>query len=232
MNTPPNAPSATHNARAATANIRGGARPRPRFAAFCLLALSASVAITGTLLVLLSTGRVRPGLLPPQFGRLALLAAPARLSRPYGMAPVAWKAYLRACDRAGVHPNRIGQTIGNHPRSKGYHHLDGRWTGGLRTDYCAAVDIGIWSLSQQRIARFCVALSRQGFAPFYRHGAKWKDGEHIHAIYALLPMKPQLRGQVNEFLRVRRRHGLPRLKWEKKLRRMQRRWAQRGIARS
>ena len=71
-----------------------------------------------------------------------------------------------------------------------------------------------------------MALSRQGFAPFYRRGPKWKDGEHIHAIYALLPMKPQLRGQVNEFLRARRRRGLPRLKWEKKLAKVRRRWMQ------
>lgn len=188
--------------------------------------LAAIYAVVG-LLVLAMIGRVRPGLLPPQLGRFASLA-PTRLSRPYGMAPVAWKAYLRACDRAGVHPHRIGQTIGNHPRSKGYHHLDGRWTGGLRTDYCAAVDIGVWGLSQNRIARFCVQLTRQGFAPFYRRGAKWKDGEHIHAIYALLPMKPQLRGQVNEFLRARHHRGLPRLKWEKKLRVMRRRWRDSG----
>lgn len=53
----------------------------------------------------------------------------------------------------------------------------------------------------------------QGFAAFYRHEGKWKGREHIHAIYALLPMKRQLRGQVREFLAMRRATQKPKLKW-------------------
>jgi len=41
------------------------------------------------------------------------------------MAPPAFAAYLKACEQARINPNRIGQTIGNDPRSKGYHLQDG-----------------------------------------------------------------------------------------------------------
>lgn len=147
-----------------------------------------------------------------------------RVERPYGMVPVAFGGFVRACAQAGVNPDRIGQTIGDHPLSAGYHKRDGTLElNGEKIDYCAAVDLGVWGLSPNEIARFSMALQRQGFATFYRHGGKWKDGEHIHAIYALLPMKPQLREQVREFLQARRDADFPRLKWEKKLRLMRKR---------
>jgi hypothetical protein len=150
-------------------------------------------------------------ILPPQ---------PVRLRRPYGMAPVAFEAYTRACYRAGIHPDRIGQTIGDHPLSRGYHKRDGVLViSREKVDYCAAVDLGVFDLSEAQIKRFLNELARQGFACWYRHGGKWTGGEHIHAIYALLPMKPQLRGQVRQFLQERRRAGLRPLKWEVKLRR-------------
>ena len=146
-----------------------------------------------------------PAMLPP-------------LTRPYGMAPVAWKAYLRACKQARIHPYRLGQTIGNHPRSVGYHKRDGvlRY-GKQRIDYCAAVDLGTWDLPEPKIHQFVDALAAQGFAAWYRSGPKWKNGEHIHAIYAFLPMKPQLQGQLRHFLRERRRAGRS-PKWRAKLR--------------
>jgi len=50
---------------------------------------------------------------------------PRRMRRPYGMAPLAFGGYIRACTNAGIHPFRIGQTIGDHPRSVGYHKRDG-----------------------------------------------------------------------------------------------------------
>jgi hypothetical protein len=150
-------------------------------------------------------------ILPPQ---------PLRLRRPYGMAPVAFEAYTRACYRAGIHPDRIGQTIGDHPLSKGYHKRDGVLVVNReKVDYCTAVDLGVFDLSETQIKRFLDELTRQGFACWYRHGGKWRGGEHIHAIYALLPMKPQLRGQVRQFLWERRRAGVRPLKWEVKLRR-------------
>lgn len=127
---------------------------------------------------------------------------------------------MRACNNAGIHPWRIGQTLGDHPRSVGYHKRDGvAMLRGQRIEYSAAVDLGTWDLDEARIKRFLEALAQQGFAAFYRSGGKWKGNEHIHAIYALLPMKVQLRGQVRQYLRERRIQGKPRLKWEPKLRR-------------
>lgn len=136
------------------------------------------------------------------------------------MHPIAFEAFVRACNDAGIHPWRIGQTLGDHPRSVGYHKRDGVTTlNGERIEYSAAVDVGTIDLDEARIKRFVETLAQQGFAAFYRSGPKWKGNEHIHAIYTQLPMKVQLRRQVRQFLRERRAHGKPRLKWEAKLRR-------------
>jgi hypothetical protein len=137
-----------------------------------------------------------------------LVLVPRHPTRPYGMAPVAWQAYLRACNNAGIHPFRVGQTIGDSPYSVGYHKRDGvLMRHGQKIDYTAAVDLGIWDLPPRKINAFVEALAAQGFAAFYRHQGKWKNRRHIHAIYAFLPMKPQLQVQVGEFLRERRRTG-------------------------
>jgi hypothetical protein len=152
---------------------------------------------------------------PPQF----ITPAPWRLSRPHGMAPVAFAAYVRACNNAQIHPFRIGQTIGDHPRSVGYHKRDGViLVNGQKEEYCAAIDLGTWDLEDARINRFVRELGKQGFAAWYRHGPNWKNGEHIHAIYAFLPMKRQLRGQVLLYLREERAAGRP-VRWERKMRR-------------
>jgi hypothetical protein len=161
-----------------------------------------------------------PRLFPPQ---------PMRMARPSGIAPIAFESYVRACNRAGIHPLRTSQTIGDFPRSVGYHKRDGVLVVcGRKIEYCAAVDMDVRDLSRARIDGFIKELGRQGFAAWYRHGPKWKNGEHIHAVYALLPMKPQLRGQVNLYLRERREAGLPPLKWETKLRRYKRIWRERA----
>jgi hypothetical protein len=149
-------------------------------------------------------------------GNLPVLV-PRHPTRPYGMAPVAWQAFLRACNSAHIHPYRIGQTIGDSPYSVGYHKRDGVLTyHGQKLDYTAAVDLGTWDLSPAQIKVFLEALTAQGFAAFYRHEGKWKDHKHIHAIYAFLPMKPQLQLQVGEFLRERLRNGKS-PKWRAKL---------------
>jgi hypothetical protein len=143
-----------------------------------------------------------------------------RLERPWGMAPEAFRAYTRACNNAGVHPWRIGQTIGDHPRSVGYHKSDGFIEeDGRRYEYTAAIDLGALDMSDAKRERFMERLAEQGFASFWRSGPNWKGGEHIHAIYCLIPMKPQLRGQVLEWLDSRRRDDKPRLRWIRKLRR-------------
>jgi hypothetical protein len=156
--------------------------------------------------------------LPVQRPRVVQILLPPHMTRPYGMAPVAYEAFLRACDHAGIHPFRVGQTIGDHPLSVGYHKRDGvLFVSKERVDYCAATDLGTIDLPPQKIDAFVDALTDQGFAAWYRHGGKWKGHEHIHAIYAFVPMKPQLQVQLRQFLRERRREGRS-PKWRAKLR--------------
>ncbi len=140
-----------------------------------------------------------------------------RLTRPYGMAPQAFEAFIRACSKSKIHPYRIGQTIGEHPLSVGYHKKDGitKWKGDS-FEYCAAVDLGTSDLNDYQIKNFLESLAQQGFAAFYRHEGHWKGHEHIHAIYGLLPMKSQLRGQVKQFLRERRATRQKPLKWARR----------------
>jgi hypothetical protein len=140
--------------------------------------------------------------------------------RPEGMAPAAHKAFLRACRETGVSPARVGQTIGDHPLSVGYHKRDGvLLVNGKRIEYCAAVDLGANDMDRPTLNRFLSNLTRQGFACWYREKGHWTNREHIHAIYAQLPMKHQLRRQVKLFLRERRAKGIKPLPWEQKLRR-------------
>jgi len=140
------------------------------------------------------------------FARFALQKAlpqrPIRMTRPYGMAPEAFNAFIRACRNAHIHPLRVSQTIGDDPRSVGYHKRDGVLrVGSEKIDYTAAADIITYDLKQPQIDRFVTELGKQGFAVWYRHGPKWKNGEHIHAVYAMLPMKLQLKRQVRLYLR-------------------------------
>lgn len=140
-----------------------------------------------------------------------------RLARPYGMAPAAFNGFVHACYRARIHPNRIGQTIGDHPLSVGYHKRDGVVKfRGQKLDYTAAVDIGTSDLTRAQINVFLEALASQGFAAFYREKGKWRGHEHIHAIYARLEMKPQLRGQLEEWNRKRRRARRKTYPWQLK----------------
>ncbi len=157
----------------------------------------------------------RQGIVTP-FHMVRVLPPPP-FSRPYGMAPAAFDGFKRACYRAKVQPRRIGQTIGDHPRSVGYHHRDGTVKyRGHRLDYTAAVDIGTQDLTRAQINKLLEELARQGFAAFYREGEKWKGGEHIHAIYAPLKMKPQLRGQLQEWARKRRRENKRIYNWQRR----------------
>lgn len=150
--------------------------------------------------------------------RIASVVAPSPLERPYGMAPAAFDGFVRACYRARVQPRRIGQTIGEHPKSVGYHRRDGivKYRG-QKLDYCAAVDIGTQDLSRAQINKLLEELARQGFAAFYREKGHWKGGEHIHAVYAPLKMKPQLRGQLHEWADKRRRAKKRVYPWQRRL---------------
>jgi hypothetical protein len=134
------------------------------------------------------------------------------------MAPVAFKAFLQACNDTKIHPYRIGQTIGNHPRSVGYHKKDGVLRVGKQSiDYTTAVDLGATDLDRTRLNFFLHNLTKNGFACWYREKGKWTGNEHIHAVYALLPMKPQLKGQVRLFLRERRARNIRSLRWERRV---------------
>lgn len=168
--------------------------------------------ICGALFFLLWKSPSPPTIWRPNVGK-------PRLARPYGMAPAAFDAFVRACSQAKIHPYRLAQTIGDHPRSVGYHKRDGTVKfKGQNLDYTTAVDIGAHDLTDQQRARFLETLAQNGFAVWWRSGPNWQNGEHIHAVYALLPMKKQLRGQIRLFLRERRAAKKPKLNWEKKLR--------------
>lgn len=139
-----------------------------------------------------------------------------RFTRPYGMAPVAFRAFLQACNAAKVSPLRVSQTLGDNPRSKGYHLQDGTIQG---QPYSAAVDLGVNDLTPAKRGELLEALARCGFATWFRSGPRWNNDEHVHAVYAGLPMKPQLQEQVRLWNRQRQQGGRKTLRWQKKWRR-------------
>ncbi len=173
-----------------------------------------------SLLLALGAGVAAWHFWPYQAGRANVASVGRwRFERPYGMAPAAFDGFVRACNNAHIQPYRIGQTIGNHPLSVGYHHRDGTITfRGQKLDYTAAVDLGASDLTRPQLARFVESLAAQGFAAFYREGGKWRGHEHIHAIYAPLRMKWQLQSQVREWETARRRAGKRRYRWQKRWR--------------
>lgn len=126
------------------------------------------------------------------------------MKRPNGMAPAAFDSYIRACFYAEVSPQRISQTIGNAPASAGYHARDGYAVeGGKLVAYCAAVDLRVYDLNTSQIRALLIELATQGFAAWYRHEGGFSNNRHIHAIFAGLKMKRQLRAQVVDFLNDR-----------------------------
>jgi hypothetical protein len=123
------------------------------------------------------------------------------MERPKGMHETAFKAYIRACFLAGIDPSgRVMQTIGNAPASAGFHARDGVLDG---QSYCAAVDLRTRDLTRKQIKALLKHLAYVGFACWYRFEGSFSNNEHIHAVYAALPMKPQLQRQVIDFLNNR-----------------------------
>lgn len=102
---------------------------------------------------------------------------------------------------AGVSADRISQTIGSAAASAGYHASDGTADG---MAYTAAVDLRTRDLSTSEIRALLERLGTHGFAAWYRDPGSdgWPSGEapHIHAVFAGVEMKSQLRGQVRDFL--------------------------------
>ena len=102
---------------------------------------------------------------------------------------------------AGVAASRITQTIGTAPASAGYHLADGTASGRA---YCAAVDLRSRDLSTAQLRALLDRLWSNGFVAWYRQpgsdGWPASGAPHIHAVFAGVVMKSQLRAQVRDFL--------------------------------
>jgi hypothetical protein len=104
-----------------------------------------------------------------------------------GLDPVASDA-LR---KAGFSEDDVSQGLGNAPASKGTHLAE------PGSKYTAAVDLRTSGKSKQEINAMVERLRAQGFAAWYRD---WSGNEHIHAVYAGIPLKDSLQSQVQSFM--------------------------------
>jgi hypothetical protein len=100
-----------------------------------------------------------------------------------------------------VPASQIMQTIGDASASKGVHLPDGNVNG---KPYTAAVDLSTRGLSNAEVKKLLERLGRVGFAAWFRDPGHdgWPSGEseHIHAVYAGVPMKDRLDIQVRDYL--------------------------------
>ncbi|MBL8678091.1 MAG: hypothetical protein JNK05_02955 [Myxococcales bacterium] len=117
---------------------------------------------------------------------------------------ITYGVHPEASDRmrcAGITAGQISQTIGGAPASAGYHLQDGTSMG---LAYCAATDLRTGGMSETQIRALLEALALNGFAAWYRKPGSdgWPSSEapHIHAVFAGVVMKTQLRGQVRDWL--------------------------------
>lgn len=128
------------------------------------------------------------------------------MTRPWGMLPAAFTAYIQASYEAKINPaGRCIQTIGNAKASKGTHAADGTFptTAPRGEPYCAAVDLSVRGLTEQQVRAWLAALARNGFAGWYRYTGSFRANKHIHCIYVGCRMKPMLQRQVRDFLNDR-----------------------------
>ena len=134
------------------------------------------------------------------------------LKRPNGMSQFAWEAYQAASDAANINiavrPDAcVVQAFGDAKLSKGTHLHEPRSLQDMTAVryklggkfYSAAADLSVKAggLNHTQIATWIEELCRAGFVAFYR--APPKFGEHIHAVYAGVPMKPVLQKQCEDF---------------------------------
>lgn len=102
---------------------------------------------------------------------------------------------------AGVSPSQVTQTVGFAAASAGFHAPDGTVDG---HSYTAAVDVSVRGLSTSQITTLLDRLGQNGFAAWYRNPGHdgWPADEvaHIHAVFAGVIMKAQLRDQVRDYL--------------------------------
>lgn len=104
-----------------------------------------------------------------------------------GLDPVASDA-LR---RAGLGEADVSQGLGDAAASAGTHLAEP----GSR--YTASVDIRTSGRSSGEIRKIVSDLRAQGFAAWYRN---WPGNQHIHAVYAGVPLKSSTSQQVQAFL--------------------------------
>jgi hypothetical protein len=102
---------------------------------------------------------------------------------------------------AGVTSSQITQTVGYAAASAGYHAPDGTVDG---HPYTAAVDVSVRGLTQTQIRALLDRMGQNGFAAWYRWPGHdgWPSSEapHIHAVFAGVVMKSQLREQIRDYL--------------------------------
>lgn len=100
-----------------------------------------------------------------------------------------------------VHPSRVSLALHDLRESSGAHQPE---PGSIHT---AAVDLYVVDLSVPEIRHLLDTLGRAGFAAWYRYPGRdgWPSRylPHVHAVYAGVPLKAQLRGQVRDYLRGR-----------------------------
>lgn len=126
------------------------------------------------------------------------------MDRPYGFHPAAFQGYVLACYKSGVDPDRISQTIGNAPASKGTHARDNyALVKGIPRPYSAATDISVRGLDESKIKILLEQLARQGFIAWYRHTGSFAAHPHIHMVWAGCRMKRMLRDQFHDFVNGR-----------------------------
>lgn len=126
-----------------------------------------------------------------------IVAGPRGATRPFGMSPWQYACFKRACLKAKASPSRVVQTIGNARLSAGFHAQDGIAREGQDFyPYSAATDLRTRDLSRPQIRALLSALYDAGFVAWYRYQGTFKVCQHIHMVFAGLPMKPQLRRQI------------------------------------
>lgn len=132
---------------------------------------------------------------------------------PTGMTDAQYHAFCDACDEATICPPkfparpRIVQAIGDAKASAGFHHQDGVQDG---RPYCAAIDVSVKSFqvhgmntARLQIKWFLYHMALHGWAGWYRFTGSFAHNQHIHAVWAGLPMKPALENQIIDFVHDR-----------------------------
>ena len=95
--------------------------------------------------------------------------------------------------------HRITQGFNSSVKASNYHGSDYELHG---TSYSSAVDLSIRCLTDEHIKFLLGELASRGFAAWLRRNGEdgWRGQAHIHAIWVLGKLKPQLDSQVKDWL--------------------------------